>query len=106
MEIISHSCGTAISVSQVKHQICVKMVARDQRILDISVPGHFGNWLGQVSTELDILVLGTGQFGTWMRQFGTDHNCLVLINCQYFCTSSSLMYDLKVDGYVFLIVPV
>jgi hypothetical protein len=34
MEIISHSCGTAISVSQVKHQICVKMVARDQRILD------------------------------------------------------------------------
>jgi hypothetical protein len=43
MEIISDSCGTAISVSQVKHQICVKMVARDQRILDISVPGHFGN---------------------------------------------------------------
>jgi hypothetical protein len=29
-----------------------------------------------------------------------------LINCQYFCTSSSLIYDPKVDGYVFLIVPV
>ena len=68
-------------------------------ILDISVPGHFG-------TDLDISVLGTGQFGTWMRQFGTDHNCLVLINCQYFGTSSSLIYDPKVDGYVFLIVPV
>ena len=24
--------------------------------------------------------------------FLTDHNCLVLINCQYFCTSSSLIY--------------
>ena len=70
-----------------------------KRILDISVPGHFG-------TDLDISVLGTGQFGTWMRQFGTDHNCLVLINCQYFCTSSSLIYDSKVDRYVFLIVTV
>jgi RNA recognition motif-containing protein len=39
-------------------------------------------------------------------QFGTDHNCLVLINCQYFCTSSSLIYDPKVDRYVFLIIPV
>ena len=69
------------------------------RILDISVPGHFG-------TELDISVFGTGQFGTWIRQFGTDHNCLVLINIHYFCTSSSLIYDPKVDIYVFLIVPV
>ena len=45
---------------------------------------------------------------SWMRQSGTDHNCLVhvLINCQYFCTSSSSIYDPKVDGYVFLIVPV
>ena len=47
-------------------------------------PRHLGTWtfrygLGQVGTELDISVLGTGQFGTWMRQFGTDHNCLVLI---------------------------
>ena len=33
-----------------------------ERILDISVPGHFG-------TDLDISVLGTGQFGTWMRQY-------------------------------------
>jgi hypothetical protein len=40
--------------------------------------------------------------------FGTDHNCLVLINCQYFCisTCSSLIYDPKVDRYVFLIIPV
>jgi hypothetical protein len=30
-----------------------------------------------------------------------DHNCLVLINCQYFCTSSSLIYDSKVDRCVF-----
>jgi hypothetical protein len=36
--------------------------------------------------------------------FGTDHNCLVLINCQYFCTSSSFIYDPKVDRYVFLII--
>ena len=45
---------------------------------------------------------------SWMRQSGTDHNCLVhvLINCQYLCTSSSSIYDPKVDGYVFLIVPV
>ena len=51
---------------------------------------------------LDISVLGTGQFGTWswMRQYS------VLINCQYFCTSSSLIYDPKVDRYVFLIIPV
>ena len=62
------------------------------RILDISVPRHFG-------TDLDFSVLGTGHFGT-------DHNCLVLINCQYFCTSSSLIYDSKVDRYVFLIIPV
>jgi hypothetical protein len=49
---------------------------------------HFG-------TYLDISVLGTGQFGTWMRQYS------VLINCQYFCTSSSLIYDPKVDRCVF-----
>jgi hypothetical protein len=66
-------------------------------ILDISVL----TWT--VGTELDISVLSTGQFGTWMRQFGTDHNCLVLINCQYFCTSNSLIYDPKVDEYAFLI---
>ena len=43
------------------------------QILDISVPG----------------------------QLGTDHNCLVLINCQYFGTSRSLIYDPRVDGCVF-----
>ena len=80
------------------------------RILDISVPGHFGTDLdmsvlgtGHFGTDLDISVLGTGQFGTI---FGTDHNCLVLIICQYFCTSSSLIYDPKVDRYLFLIIPV
>jgi hypothetical protein len=42
------------------------------------------------------------------KSYVLDHNCLVhvLINCQYFCTSSYLIYDPKVDGYVFLIVPV
>ena len=64
-------------------------------ILDISVPGHFG-------TDLDISVLGDLD----ETIFGTDHNCLVLINYQYFCTSSSLIYDPKVDRYVFLIIPV
>jgi hypothetical protein len=46
------------------------------RILDISVPGHFGTDLdmsvlgtGHFGTDLDISVLGTGQFGTWMRQY-------------------------------------
>ena len=58
-------------------------------------PRHLG-------TDLDISVLGTGHFRTI---FETDHNCLVLINCQYFCTSSSLIYDPKVDRYEFLIIP-
>jgi hypothetical protein len=58
-------------------------------------PRHLG-------TDLDISVLGTGHFRTI---FDTDHNCLVLINCQYFCTSSSLIYDPKVDRYEFLIIP-
>jgi hypothetical protein len=47
-----------------------------KRILDISVPGHFGTDLdisvlgtGHFGTDLDISVLGTGQFGTWMRQY-------------------------------------
>jgi hypothetical protein len=64
-------------------------------------PRHLG-------TDLDISVLGTGHFGTDLdiSVLGTDHNCLVLINCQYLCTSSYLIYDPKVDGYVFLIVPV
>ena len=68
------------------------------RILDISVPGHFG-------TDLDISVLGTRYWTVRDLDeiiFGTDHNCLVLINC----TSSSLIYDPKVDRYVFLIIPV
>jgi hypothetical protein len=62
-------------------------------ILDISVPGHFGTRYWTVR-DLDETI------------FGTDHICLVLINCQYFCTSSSLIYDPKVDRYVFLIIPV
>jgi hypothetical protein len=73
--------------------------------MDISVlgTGHFG-------TDLDISVLGTVWYWT-VRDldetiFGTDHNCLVLIIWQYFCTSSSLTYDPKVDRYVFLIIPV
>jgi hypothetical protein len=47
-----------------------------KRILDISVPGHFGTDLdisvlgtGHFGTDLDISVLSTGQFGTWMRQY-------------------------------------
>jgi hypothetical protein len=46
------------------------------RILDNSVPGHFGTDLdisvlgtGHFGTDLDISVLGIGQFGTWMRQY-------------------------------------
>jgi hypothetical protein len=45
------------------------------RILDISVPGHFGTDLdmsvlgtGHFGTDLDISVLGTGQFGTSKQQ--------------------------------------
>ena len=48
----------------------------NQRILDISVPGHFGTDLDisvlgteHFGTDLDISVLGTGQFGTWMRPY-------------------------------------
>ena len=42
-----------------------------ERILDISVPGHFGTDLdiSVLGTDLDISVLSTGQFGTWMRQY-------------------------------------
>ena len=49
------------------------------RILDISGPGHLDtrNWTVR---DLDETI------------FLTDHNCLVLINCQYFCTNSSLIY--------------
>ena len=50
---------------QINEQKSVILVFNDDdsntwylRILDISVPGHFG-------TDLDISVLGTGQFGTW-----------------------------------------
>ena len=83
------------------------------RVLDLRLsdwnPRHFG-------TDLDISVLDISVL-TWTYRystvrdldetlFGTDHNCLVLINCQYFCTSSSLIYDSKVDRYVFLIIPV
>ena len=72
--------------------ICCIMTSR---YLDNSVPGHFG-------TDLDISVL------TWTSRYsvldssglGWD-NCLVLINCQYFCTSSSLIYDPKVNRCVF-----
>jgi hypothetical protein len=44
---------------------------RRYRILDISVPGHFGTDLdiSVLGTDLDISVLGTGQFGTFMRQY-------------------------------------
>ena len=54
-------------------------------------PRHLGTWTSRYSV-LDISAL------TWtVRDFDetiflTDHNCLVLINCQYFCTSSSLIY--------------
>ena len=48
------------------------------RILDISVL----TWIFRYWTVRDL-------DGTI---FLTDHNCLVLINCQYFCTSSSLIY--------------
>jgi hypothetical protein len=43
-------------------------------------PGHLGTRYWTVR-DLDETI------------FGTDHNCLVLINCQYFCTSSFLIYD-------------
>ena len=60
-------------------------------ILDISVPGQLGTWTFRY---------WPGHLGTryWTVRdmdetiFGTDHNCLALINCQYFCTSSSLIH--------------
>ena len=67
-----------------QYLFCLFVCTAGPRILDISVPGHFG-------TDLDISVLGTGHLGTlyWKVRdleldetiFGTDHNCLVLINC-------------------------
>ena len=80
-------------------------------------PRHLGTW---TTRNLDISVLTwTSRYSvldisvlTWTVRdlnetiFGTDYNCLLLINCQYFCTSSSLIYDPKVDRYVFLIIPV
>ena len=59
-------------------------------------PRHLGTWTSRYSV-LDISVLTwTSRYWT-VRDldetiFLTDHNCLVLINCQYFCTSSSLIY--------------
>ena len=68
----------------------MRTAKRSERILDISVPGHFGTDLdisvlgighfgtdldisvlgtGHFGIDLDISVLGTGQFGTWMRQY-------------------------------------
>jgi hypothetical protein len=48
-------------------------------------PGHLGTRYWTVR-DLDETI------------FLTDHNCLVLINCQYFCTSSSLIYrDVQVS---------
>ena len=79
-------------------------------------PRHLGTWtfqywLGHLGTRYWIFRYWPGHLGTryWTVRdleldetiFGTDHNCLVLINCQYFCTSSSLIYDPKVDRYVF-----
>ena len=62
-------------------------------------PRHLGTWtfrywLGHLGTRY-----WPGHLGTryWTVRdldetiFGTDHNCLVLINCQYFCTSRSLI---------------
>ena len=79
----------------------------------LSNPRHLGSW---TTRYLDISVLDISVL-TWTSRywtvqdldetiFGTYHNCLVLINCQYFCSSSSLIYDPKVDRYVFLIMPV
>jgi hypothetical protein len=73
-------------------------------------PRHLGTWTSRYWT----FRYWPGHLGTryWTVRdldetiFGTDHNCLVLINCQYVCTSSSLIYDSKVDRYVFLIIPV
>jgi hypothetical protein len=50
-------------------------------ISKVNWPGHLGTRYWTVQ-DLDETI------------FGTDHNCLVLINCQYFCTStsSSLIY--------------
>ena len=82
-------------------------------------PRHLGTWtfrywLGHLGTRYWTFLYWPGHLGTpyWTVRdldetiFGTDHNCLVLINCQYFCTSSSLIYNPKVDRYVFLIIPV
>ena len=73
------------------------------RCPDTMNPRHLGTWkfrywLGHRSrySVLDISILTwTSRYWT-VRDldetiFGTDHNCLVLINCQYFCTGSSLI---------------
>jgi hypothetical protein len=102
---------------------CLQIMAEPQpataRILDISVPGQLGTWrfrywLGHLGTRYWTFRYWPGHLSTrhWTVRdldetiFGTDYNCLVLINWQYFCTSSSLIFGPKVDRYVFLIIPV
>ena len=90
--------------SQTSRYLDISVLTWTSQYLDISVL----TWTSRYSV-LDISVL------TWtvrdldetiFGRLGTDHNCLVLINCQYFCTSSSLIYDPKVDRYEFWIIPV
>jgi hypothetical protein len=64
------------------------------RILDISVPGHFG-------TDLDISVLGTRQFGTWMRQYSVLTTIVWYLLIVNIFVVVVVLYDPKVDRYVF-----
>ena len=82
---------------QHKKKIIYQIIFFKRLITNRGNPRHLGTW---TSRYLDISVL------TWTSRYSvlwtvrdldetiflTDHNCLVLINCQYFCTSSSLIY--------------
>ena len=96
---------------QHKKKIIYQIIFFKRLITNRGNPRHLGTW---TSRYLDISVLTwTSRYSvldisvlTWTSRYSvlwtvrdldetiflTDHNCLVLINCQYFCTSSSLIY--------------
>ena len=68
--------------------VCIELLEGFRQVLNPN-PRHLGTWTSRY---------WLGHLGTryWTVRaldetiFLTDHNCLVLVNCQYFCTSSSL----------------
>ena len=77
----------------------------------LSNPRHLGTWtsrywLGHLGTRSWTFRYWPGHLGTgyWTVRdldetiFLTDHNCLVLINCQYFCTSTVVLYRPAVEN--------